>query len=179
MTHRTDSLWSSDIQPDLLSPREILESQADALHDQSAGLLAAEVGIVRLADEPAVYLAFDIAVPALTGSRHRLLVARHPSDRVYPCWLEAVGTTASEKVHSHAEFRDRVRSILTSGEVTSLAQSLIADARKVRRFDGITVERRHAAHRRPVRPAWAGVSEDEEAADGWTVAFYDEPQGID
>jgi hypothetical protein len=181
MTHRTDSLWSSDIQPDLLSPREILEAQADALREQSGGLLASEVGIARAADEPAVHLTFDIAVPAIAGSRHRLLIARHPSNRVYPCMLEAGATPLVETAYSHGEFRDRVRQVLTSGEVTSLALSLIADAKKARRFDATTLERRHAAHKRQYRPAWAGVAADDEddQTDAWAVAFYDEPQGID
>ena len=60
MSQRTGSLWSPDIQPNVLSPRDILELQAAALREQTDGLLSAEVRETRDASEGAAYFLLDI-----------------------------------------------------------------------------------------------------------------------
>jgi hypothetical protein len=178
MTHRTESLWSLEIQPEIQSPNEILETQADLLRTQTEGLLAAEVGITREADEPAVCLTLDIAVPGLAGSRHRLLTARHPSARVYPCLVETQLLALADVAYSHEEFRDTVRQVLQSANITSLVLSLMTEAKKTRRPTGTSSARRHPGHKRLYRPAWIGVGSEEEN-EAWAITFLDEPQGID
>jgi len=178
MSQLTESLWSPDIRPGILAPRGILDSQAKALREQTGGLLAGDVRAVFDEAEGAAYLTFDLLVPALHNERHRILMVRSRGDRVYPCHLDADGLRAAEIAHSDEEFQAIIRDVLHSGEVKSLALSLIARARDARRPETPVFVRRHRGHQRLFRPAWAGVETEEDA--GCLVdALYDEPQGID
>jgi len=169
-----DSLWSAEIKPDILSPRDILEAQAFALREQTDGLLSAEVRITRDNAEAAVYVLMDLVAPGLNNARHRILSARHAAERIYPCHIDAEGIRSAESAHSDEELRELLRQILNSGEVKALALSLIARAREQQKVDSLPMSRRHNGHRRLFRPAWAGVEVD---GDESTVAFdhlYDE-----
>lgn len=174
----TDNLWSPEIRPEILSPRDILEMQAVALREQSGGLLSAEVREVHDKAEGSIYLILDMIAPTLNEDRHRILTARSFADRTYPCFIDAEGLRSAEGAHSEHEFRELVRQVLHSGEVKSLALSLIARAR-----DGVPAPvqprvRHHSGHRRLFRPSWIGVETDNEfvcAVD----ALYDESHGID
>jgi len=176
MSQRMDSLWSPDIKPGLLSPRDILELQAMALREQSGGTLTAEIRLVHDKAEGAIYLVFDIVAPSLGSDRHRVLTVRYFAERMYPCHLDAEGLDSNEAAYSDEEFKELVRRALHSGAVKSLALSLIARAKEARPSAGIT--RRHPAHKRLFRPAWAGVDVNEEHA-GTVEALYDEAHGID
>jgi hypothetical protein len=176
MSQRTDSLWSAEIKPGLLSPRDILELQAMALRDQSGGLLNAEIRQAHDRAEGTIYLIFDIVAPSLSGDRHRVLTVRYFTERMYPCHLDGEGLDANEAAFSDEEFKDLVRRALHSGEVKSLALSLIARAKEARPSTGIT--RRHSAHKRLFRPAWAGVDVNDDQA-GTVESLYDEAHGID
>jgi hypothetical protein len=176
MSQRTDSLWSPDIKTGMLSPRDILELQAMALREQSGGLLSAEIRLAHDKAEGAIYLIFEMAAPSLGKERHRILTVRYFADRMYPCHLDAEGLESNEAAYSDEEFKALVRRALHSGEVKSLALSLMARAKETRPPAGIT--RRHPAHKRLFRPAWAGVDVDEEHA-GAIEALYDEAHGID
>jgi hypothetical protein len=178
MNQCTDSLWSPEIKPGLLSPRDVLELQVMALRDQSGGLLNAEIRCAHDKAENAIYLIFEIWAPSLAEERSRILTARSFADRIYPCHLDAVGLRTAEAAHSEEEFRELVRQVLHSGEVKSLALSLMARAKEAlpRHEPGIT--RRHNGHKRLFRPAWAGVDLDDEHI-GNVDALYDEAHGID
>jgi hypothetical protein len=176
MNQRTDSLWSPDIKPGLLSPRDILELQAMALREQSGGMLSAEIRLAHDKAEAAIYLIFDMVAPSLGGDRHRVLTVRYFAERMYPCHLTAECPDANDAAFSDEEFKELVRRALHSGEVKSLALSLITRAKEARPAAGIT--RRHSAHKRLFRPAWAGVDVNEEHA-GSVEALYDEAHGID
>jgi hypothetical protein len=157
MTPREGSLWSPEIKPEVLSPRSILESQAESLREQSGGLLAAELKVSKDTDG-AVTLALEMHAPSLQEHRHRVLTARYFAERIYPCHIDANGLRSAEVAHSADEFLELLRQVLHSGEVKSLAQSLISrvsDSRRSASHNGIT--RRDNGHRRAFRPAWAGV----------------------
>jgi hypothetical protein len=178
MSHRTDSLWSPEIQPNVSTPRDILDLQAFALREQTDGLLSAEVRETRDPSERAVYLLLDIVVPSLNGLRQRVMTARHFTDRIYPCHLDAEALRSAEVAHSAEEFRELVRQVLHSGEIKALAQSLISRAKENRKPETPSLSRFHNGHKRLTRPAWIGV-DGEEDADSATESMHDEPQGID
>ncbi len=147
-----------------------------ALREQSGGMLSAEIRVAQDKAEGTIYLIFDIVAPSLGGDRHRVLTVRYYAERMYPCHLDAEGLDLSEAAFSDDEFKELVRRALHSGEVKSLALSLIARAKEARPSAGIT--RRHSAHKRLYRPAWAGVDDNEEHA-GSVESLYDEAHGID
>jgi hypothetical protein len=170
-----DSLWSVDIRPGLLSPLDILETQAFALRDQTDGLLAAEVRTTRDHSEGTVCLLMEIFAPGLDHVRQRVLTARHAPDRIYPCSLDAEGLQSAELAHSDSEFQELVRQILNSGQVKAVALSLIARARERQKAESLPpLQRRHVGHRRQFRPAWAGVEHEGEDGNGAFDALYDE-----
>jgi hypothetical protein len=178
MNQYTESLWSPEIKAGVLSPRELLDLQALALREQSGGLLSAEVREAHDKAEGAVYLILDMVAANLPGARHRVLTARFFADRIYPCHLDADGLRGAEVAYSETDFRELVRQVLHSGEVKSLALSLIARVRDSNKENAESLVRRHNGHRRLFRPAWVGVEGDEEHA-GTVEALYDESHGID
>ncbi len=160
-----------------MSPRDILDMQAMALRELTGGLLTAQVNLKHDHAEGAVYLIFDLVVPKLQGKRHRILTGRYLDDRIYPCHVDADGLRSSEVAHSDEEFRELVRQVLHSGEVKSLALSLIATAKEELPKERV-IARHHNGHNRLFRPAWNGVETDEDS-NGSVEALYDEAQGID
>ena len=169
-----DSLWPTEIKQGILSPRDILETQAMALREQTGGLLTGEVRENQDKAEGAVYLILEIAAPKLKGVRHRVLTARHFADRIYPCHIDADGLRSAEVAHSDEEFAGLLRQVLHSGEVKALAISLIARVRRERKAEAPVLDRGHNGHRRLFRPAWIGVETDAEELANAHDALYDE-----
>lgn len=174
MKQQADSLWSPDIKPGILSPRDILDLQAIALREQTDGLLNAEVRTVLDRSEGAVYLILDVIAPTLGDERHRILTARHFADRIYPCHLDAQGLRSAEVAHSDPEFRELVRQVLHSGEVKAMALSLIVRAKDSWHWSPSFI-RKDSGSKHIFRPAWRGVETEGEETNGYLVeALYDE-----
>ena len=169
-----ESLWPTEIKQAILTPRDILETQAMALREQTDGLLTGEVRENRDESEGAVYLILEVVSPKMKGVRHRVLTARHFTDRIYPCHIDADGLRTAEVAYSDREFIELLRQVLHSGEVKALSISLIARARRDRKAEIPVVERRHNGHRRLFRPAWIGVETDAEESANASDALYDE-----
>ena len=147
MSRDLTSLWSDQIRPKILSPRAILKAQAEALAQQTGGLLLAEIKENQL-DNGMVKLDFSIVAPALEGYRHRVLTVAHQMDLPYPSVvdsqifrhlhpdsreslqraLETGKLPLAYRADSDEEFIQFVQQILTSSSVLSVAQSLIARA---------------------------------------------------
>ena len=151
MAVAVDSLWSPDIKPTTQSPRSILDVQARAISQQTNGLLVGEVRASRDELSNSVYLNLDIVVPALHNYRQRILTATHALATIYPVRVDSelltpflfekprermgqiiTSTEANANLASSDEqFRNLVGQVLRSHPVTSLAQSLIAQANDV------------------------------------------------
>ena len=147
MSERITSFWPDEIRPELLSPRAILKAQAEALANQTGGVLLAEIKSTQT-DSGIVELNFDIVVPALNGYRHRILTVAHDKDLPYPAMIDAEtfrpgslrhlqfflerGELSSglsqSRADSDTEFIDLVKMVLRSTSVLSAAQSLIVRA---------------------------------------------------
>lgn len=178
MNSTKPSLWPSDIQPTIESPREILEGQARVLRDLTRGILTAEVRVIHDDSEKRLTLCLDMIGPG-RGSRHRLLTASHAIDRTYPCIVQAESELSDPLANSEGELRGLIAQALQSSDVKALASSLIARARQTGPTRIPVLERRHRGHGR-FRPAWAGVDPDDDDDSLCLVELlYDEPQGID
>lgn len=173
MNQCTESLWSPEIKPDILSPRALLDMQAMALREQSGGLLAAEVREAHDKSEGVIYLIFDLIAQGVAGIRYRVLTARYFAERIFPCHIDAEGLRTAEVANSSDEFLELVRQVLHSGEVKALALSLIARARDDRKTGEPALVRHHNGHKRLFRPAWVGVEAEGEDAH-CTEHLYDE-----
>jgi hypothetical protein len=153
MADTIPNLWSDDIRVDVLTPLVILRSQASLLRQMTKGILEAEV-TTATSDSGAVQHQLDLIAPALNRYRHRVLIAKHERDQVYPVIVEAEcfqPKTASQRValsmstlgtgtpgdwrpkaDTEQEFIDLVGKALHSGEVRSIIQSLIARSNEQR-----------------------------------------------
>ena len=175
----TDSLWSTEIQSDVVSPRDILETQAIALRELTNGALS---GIVRESHEsgqPAVILSFEIVTPGSEHLQHRILAVRHSADRIYPCHIEAAALSFAEVAHSPLEVQELLRQVLHSGEVKALALSLIALVKEQRSTPPPPLTRHHNGHKRTKRRVWFGYEAQSDDVNSTMDSLYDEPQGID
>jgi hypothetical protein len=81
-------LWPESIRSDVVTPYAILREMASDLELSTGGTLRGEVGR-RAAGDDRIALSFDIVVPALDGSRHRILTIGHAKDRPYPALVDA------------------------------------------------------------------------------------------
>jgi len=142
MASAVKSLWSARIKPDILSPRQILRVQADALTEMTKGVLVGEL-LESKGGTGEVVLTLDMLAPAI-NYRQRVLTARHSPSLLYPVNLDAdvfrskgiqsrqeVGRVfLEEKPESQADNDEElvrlVEKVLTSSTVVSMAQSLIA-----------------------------------------------------
>src|SRR5262249_39724791 len=88
MSGTNGSLWAPEIRPAVQSPWMILQTQAEALGEQTAGVLVGELRR-RENEERKVMLTLDIVVPALNDYRPRVLVAVHGKDLLYPVTVDA------------------------------------------------------------------------------------------
>lgn len=131
-------------------PLTILQAQAEALLQQTGGVLSAD--IKQREEEDKFILTFDIVVPAMGGYRHRVLVLAHGRNMAYPAVVDAevfrppglesvrefieaqqpaLFRTPKKPVNradSDQELVDLVAKVLRSPQVLSAAQSLIARA---------------------------------------------------
>src|SRR5271157_3186092 len=89
MSHSPSSLWSPQIHPDILSPKQILTRQAGALATQTKGVLIGELTESTTEDGTTVF-ALDIVAPILKY-RHRVLTASYNGTQVYPTQVDAEG----------------------------------------------------------------------------------------
>lgn len=147
MTSNTKSLWPAQIKPDILSPRQILSAQANALTLLTKGVLVGELSEDKKDDE--VILTLDMLAPAI-NYRHRVLTARHPVGLLYPVLLDAdvfrpkgimalqgiggifEGKKSASQADSDDELVKLVERVLTSSAIVSMAQSLIALSNEAR-----------------------------------------------
>jgi hypothetical protein len=146
----TASLWPDAIRATVQSPQAILVAQAEALTEQTSGVLVGDVksGFAE-GDQSLLY--FSILVPDLGGYRHRILVVQHEKDMHYPSMIDAEvfrpsevktlseilrplteGNKPNNRADSDKEFIDLVRKVFQSPYVVSVAQSLIARVNDVR-----------------------------------------------
>ena len=181
MLMRVVSLWSPDIQPEIISPGIVLEEQAHALRVQTSGILDAQVRFRSDDFEDRACYTLEMLAPSLANSCHRIVTVSHSRERIFPCTLEAETALSNSIAHSEPEFREILRQVLQSAEVKSLALSLVARVRNARSLvlanADTTHVRKHKAHKR-FRPAWAGPEHTED--DALSVdALYDELSGID
>jgi hypothetical protein len=136
MTRAAGSLWSADIKPDILSPKHILTLQASLLGEQTKGVLVGELS-ERKANDSRVFT-LEMFAPAI-NYRHQVLTASHSLNRLYPVHLDAdvfrstrmladiiQGKKHTSRADSDDELVKLIEKVLTSSEVVSLAQSLIA-----------------------------------------------------
>ncbi len=152
MVSAIKSLWSEQIKPNILSPRQILAAQASVLTELTNGVLIGELAENKREDKEIVFT-LDMFAPAI-NYRHRVLIAKHSPTLLYPVLLDAdifrakglaaslVPSTAlreiieGKKPASQADSDDElvrlVEKVLKSSEVVSKAQSLIALSNEVR-----------------------------------------------
>ncbi len=88
MARQVQSLWPEAIRSNIPSPYAMLRTQADALAEQTGGLLVGEVRRREAADDR-VAMSLDIVVPALDGARFRILTVGYGKEMVYPAVLDA------------------------------------------------------------------------------------------
>jgi hypothetical protein len=154
MTDINKSLWPSAIKPEVMSPMEILTIQAEALAEQTKGVLKADVSLaeVRVRDSKEKLqlkevINFDIVAPILEEYRHRILAVSYNKGLPYPATVESSGLddlsmhqilgsiTVGKKIkpynqaNNDEEFFNLVKQVFTSEWVISIAQSLILQAR--------------------------------------------------
>ena len=132
MAQNIQSLWPPDIKATVMSPSTILKGQAEALALQTGGVLLAEI-VEEQSEEGDTVLFLDLVVPALRGSRHRILKVTQNQGMVYPALLEAevfkaYGSTGRRRTNTDQEFTEKVAEVLRSPHVLSVAQSLVARA---------------------------------------------------
>jgi hypothetical protein len=147
------SLWPEAIKPGIISPYSVLKEQADALSGQTSGLLLGKVER-SFYERPESYegphkrvtiLTLDIVVPGLDNFRWGILKAAHNEMFPYPVVLDRISSLysfgsfletdnqkdlAGRKPNIRAdtveEFRSKIAEILTSPNIVSTAQALIA-----------------------------------------------------
>jgi hypothetical protein len=91
MPREIPSLWSELLKPGILSPLAILKSQAEALKEQTNGILVPEIDSEE--HLPRIKHILFIVVPALDGFRYSALEVVHHKDRPYPVFTLGPGLT--------------------------------------------------------------------------------------
>ena len=137
MATEVPNLWPVQaIKVDVLTPLNILRVQAGHFQQASKGLLEAEVSTTT--SEGVISHQMDIVAPALGNYRHTILTVRHSEDMPYPATiyplgprlLNGINTGTASVVYSEGEFITDVSSVLQSGTVIALIQSLLARSRE-------------------------------------------------
>jgi hypothetical protein len=155
MPRPSNSLFPEDIRSDVVSPYTMLLTQAEALAEQTKGILAAEVSLVDVPDEQQA-ATFDVVAPHL-GYHFRALRAVYRKALPYPVTLEAdyFKSKGSEAIYfpgpppppevreqrvkpmneaaSDLEFSSRLKMVFESSEFKALLISLIARSNEVLR----------------------------------------------
>jgi hypothetical protein len=126
------SLWSPGIKAGTRSPKQILQVQANALRDQTNGIL---IGLLETLNEGESFVHILYIFAPVIDYRHCLLKAIHSKTMYYPVTLES---EAMEESHNQpgnpitpisyheADFIHLLGKILGSHNVVSIAQSLLA-----------------------------------------------------
>jgi hypothetical protein len=148
MANAVKSLWSPQIKPDVLSPRQILNVQAAALAEMTGGVLVGEL-LERNKDDEQVVFTLNMFAPTIKY-RQQVLVARHALGLLYPVALDAevfrpkgllpagnvfdrlTGKKPESQADNDEELVMLVGKVLQSSEVVSQAQSLIALSNEAR-----------------------------------------------
>ncbi len=145
MEDNIGSLWPTEIRPQIQSPLNILKAQAQALSQQTSGVLQAEISpVLTRRGEDKIIFSFDIVVPALDNYRRALFIVEQAKGLAYPATLEAEffknqreldpfrgiepGNKPDNRADNDQEFIQVLSTVLRSPQVVSLAQSLIASA---------------------------------------------------
>jgi hypothetical protein len=155
MTRPSNSLFPEDIRSDVVSPYTILLTQAEALAEQTKGILAAEVLLVDVSEEQQA-ATFDVVAPHLPY-HFRAVRAVYRKGLPYPVTLEADyfkpnGPPASfipeppppigrrerrvkpaNEAASDMEFRALLQRVFESPEFKALLLSLIARSNELLR----------------------------------------------
>jgi hypothetical protein len=128
-------LWPTTIQVAPLTPRRVLELQAERLRQRTNGLLVAEIDSSGRQppndyhhwEGPVVVHKFEIVAPTLNGYRHQLLVCTHEKSFGYPVQVDS-GSLPDEVTvaSSQDEFIRVVKSILNANRTIALIESLLA-----------------------------------------------------
>lgn len=175
----TDSLWSPEIQSDVVSPRDILETQAIVLRELTQGALSGTVRESHDNGQSTIDLSFEIIVAGFDSLRHRIVDVRHTAGRIYPCHVESEASRFAEVAHSPLEVQELLRQVLHSGEVKALVLSLLALVKEQRSTLSPPLTRHHNGHKRNNRRVWFGYEAQSDDVNGTMDSLYDEPQGID
>jgi hypothetical protein len=149
MTSGVKSYWSAQIKPDILSPKQILRVQAEALTAQTKGVLIGEL-LESKREDKEIVLSLDMLAPII-NYRHRVLTARYTAGSLYPVVLDADvfrpkgiqpvgahitdmlgGKKPASQADNDEELVKLIEKVLTSPEVVSIAQSLIALSNEAR-----------------------------------------------
>lgn len=102
MPSEIPSLWSNLIKPGILSPLAILKSQAEALKEQTNGILVPEVNSEDYLSR--IKHTLIIVVPALDGFRYSALEVAHHKERPYPVYTLGPGAS-----HYRDEFNNYIQ----------------------------------------------------------------------
>jgi hypothetical protein len=149
MSNQVQSLWSPQIHPRVLSPRQILGAQALELPKMTGGLLKAEIREAQFtetgAKHPRTILFFEIVAPSL-NYRHPIMSVAYEKDMPYPAFIEseAILTSGfimqlfiknelpdgkhSSQADSDEEFVALLSKVLGSSQVVAIVQSILARA---------------------------------------------------
>jgi hypothetical protein len=159
------SFWPEDIDVGVLSPREILETQAKALAEITKGLVTAEIMETTDTSDPkglATQLQLVLIAPNLSY-RRQILTIRHAFQLVYPATVDAEcfrekdlfatqrlikDTTGLEwptnlptptTAVTDRDLETLIKTVLRSAEVKSVLTSLIAKSKEMLRSQGLAV----------------------------------------
>ncbi len=151
------SFWPEDIDVDVLSPREILQMQVDALGEITKGLVTAEVTESVDPKDQRVWLRLTMVAPALGNYRREILTVGYAADLYYParvdadCFRGRLDTEIREMVQKTAslwlapgepvaatdrELEALVKVVLRSNEVKAVLASLLAKSKETLRASG-------------------------------------------
>src|SRR5207244_13081321 len=81
--------WPPVLKPNILTPAAILQQQAQALGEQTKGVLVGAVVKGSSPDTSKVLLHLDIIAPALDNYRRRILSAHHEANAAHPVFLDS------------------------------------------------------------------------------------------
>lgn len=161
MSNTGTSLWPTAVRPGVRTPHDILSAQAEALAQQTDGVLVGELS-VRESEGGPTTLTLDICAPAL-DYRHWVLTASHLTGLSYPASVDAlifrpqtpaeaaklIGSALLGQPRSLSEenvaasdeaLTQLVRRVLNSPQVVAVAVSLIARAEDATRDDDEAAE---------------------------------------
>ena len=104
------SFWPEDIDVGVLSPREILETQANALAEITKGLVTAQIMETTQAADPKALTSQLQLVMVAPNLRYRrqILTVRYAMDQMYPATVDADCFRDKDEQIGRASCRERV-----------------------------------------------------------------------